>query len=595
MSEEIRGSAGGELSSPGPYLAKVVSHLDRTYSGYLQVEILQEAGNTEARQAQLHSVRYLSPFSGQTSADYLADSNDYNNTQKAYGFWMVPPDPGAIVVVIFIDSDPKKGYWIGCVHDMNMNFSVPGHAATTFHTDGKKARVPVAEYNKVASAPTADTTKIRKPASKLQDKLLAQGTLEDDIRGITTSSARREIPSMVFGISTPGPTDKTGRQAPVGKHEYKIPNAFVSRLGGSEFIMDDGDDKWEREKTPSEGPPVYKSVEDGQTGLRDRPHNELMRFRTRTGHQILMHNSEDLIYIGNSRGTAWIELTSDGKMDVYCEDSISFRTKQDFNFYADRDINMHAGRNFNIKVEGEMHTHVKKDSILIVDENQNIHIKKDVQKTYDKTYKHLVKENVDKVYQKDFTHTVLNSVSENFASSGGTVKTTTGGSIDVVHNGTTKMTYNGAYDHTVTGDRKVTTGGTHHINSGGQHIETASQIHMNGPTAAQAASAAEAPEAAEAVLPEPLKTHKLPDLPKPDGEIADFKTPLIVRRAPTPEPYPHHENIDPLKYKPAETDRDKEERYDPPEAESPTETMKKEGEYWKKYSTTTDTFAKVGK
>ena len=84
-------------------------------------------------------------------------------------------------------------------------------------------------------------------------------------------------------------------------------------------------------------------------------------------------------------------------------------------------------------------------------------------------------------------------------------------------------------------------------------------------------------------------------MPKPDGEIADFKTPLIVRRAPTPEPYPHHENIDPLKYKSAETDRDKEERYDPPEAKSPTETMKKEGEYWKKYSTSTDTFAKVGK
>jgi hypothetical protein len=205
-----------------------------------------------------------------------------------------------------------------------MNFSVPGHAATTFHSDGKKARVPVAEYNKLANAPIADTTKIKKPASKLQDKLLNQGTLEDDTRGITTSSARREIPSMVFGISTPGPTVKAGAQRPVGKHEYRIPNAFVSRLGGSEFVMDDGDDKWEREKTPSEGPPVYKSVEDGETGLRDRPHNELMRFRTRTGHQILMHNSEDLMYIGNARGTAWIELTSDGKMYVACADSIGF-------------------------------------------------------------------------------------------------------------------------------------------------------------------------------------------------------------------------------------------------------------------------------
>jgi uncharacterized protein (DUF2345 family) len=567
MAEETRGPTGGELSSPGPYLARVISHLDRTYSGYLQVELLQESGNTEARQAQLHAVRYLSPFSGQTSADFIAESNDYNNTQKAYGFWMVPPDPGAVVIVIFIDGDPKKGFWIGCVHDINMNFSVPGHAATTFHVDGKKARVPVAEYNKLASAPIPDTTKIKKPASKLQDKLLNQGTLEDDTRGITTSSARREIPSMVFGISTPGPTDKTGKQGAVGKKEYKIPNAFVSRLGGSEFVMDDGDDKWEREKTPSEGPPVYKSVEDGQTGLRDRPHNELMRFRTRTGHQILMHNSEDLMYIGNSRGTAWIELTSDGKMDVYCEDSISFRTKQDFNFYADRDINMHAGRNFNIKVNEEMHTHVIKDSILIVDANQKIHIKTNVDKTYDGNYQQHVKGNVDWKHGANWSHTIA---AESNSVTGGSLKTKVEGS----------------YDLNAGGHVFTTSGGSNETNAGGNIVETAPQIHMNGPGAATAAAAS---EASEAVLPEPLLPHNLADLPKQDGEITPKET--IVRRLPTPEPYPQHENIDPLKYKPEKTDRDTEGRY----GTSPTSTMEAPGEYWKKYSTTTDTFAKVGK
>lgn len=567
MAEETRGSTGGEISSPGPYLARVISHLDRTYSGYLQVELLQEAGNTEARQTQLHSVRYLSPFSGQTSADYIAESNDYNNTQKAYGFWMVPPDPGAIVVVIFIDSDPKKGFWIGCVHDINMNFSVPGHAATTFHSDGKKTRVPVAEYNKLANAPTADTTKIKKPASKLQDKLLNQGTLEDDTRGITTSSARREIPSMVFGISTPGPTDKAGAQRPVGKHEYKIPNAFVSRLGGSEFVMDDGDDKWERETTPSDGPPIYKSVEDGEKGLRDRPHNELMRFRTRTGHQILMHNSEDLMYIGNSRGTAWIELTSDGKMDVYCEDSISFRTKQDFNFYADRDINMHAGRNFNIKVNEEMHTHVIKDNILIVDANQKIHIKANVDKTYDGNYQQHVKGNVDWKHDANWNQTVAEESNS-------------------VVGGGSKTKVSGDFDLKVGGHVFTTSDGSNETNAGGNILETAPQIHMNGPIASSAASAT---NAAEAVLPEPLLPHKLADLSKQDGEISPKET--IVRRLPTPEPYPQHENIDPLKYKPDQTDRDIEGRY----GTSPTATMETPGEYWKKYSTTTDTFAKVGK
>ena len=84
------------------------------------------------------------------------------------------------------------------------------------------------------------------------------------------------------------------------------------------------------------------------TGDPTIPHNELVRLRTRTGHQILMHNSEDLIYIGNARGTTWIELTSNGKIDIYAEDSISIHTKVDFNFTADRDINFNAVRNINL-------------------------------------------------------------------------------------------------------------------------------------------------------------------------------------------------------------------------------------------------------
>jgi hypothetical protein len=366
---------------------------------------------------------------------------------------------------------------------------------------------------------------------------------------------------MVFGMSSPGPLNREGKKKFLGNSESPTPTPVpVQRLGGTQFVMDDGDDRYYRENKPSDGPPNYLNFTPSQLGDKDIPYNEHFRIRTRTGHQLLFHNSEDLIYIGNSRGTAWIEFTSDGKIDIYAEDSINIRTKQDFNFVADRDFNIEVGRNFNLKVNGEMHTHVIKDHILIVDENQKIHIKMDVDKTYDKTYKHNVKENVDKVYQKNFTHTVYNSVNENFASQGGTVKSSNGGNTDVVINGNIKISHNGSLDHTVTGDRKVTTGGTHHINSSGQHIETASQIHMNGPTAASAAAAAAAESAAEAVLPKILKTHSLPDLPAPNEDDVDKA--VIVRRMPTAEPYPFHENLDATKVKPDLTDRDVDGRYE---------------------------------
>jgi hypothetical protein len=512
MPQETRQTAQPR-PEPGPFLAKVISHLDPNYMGGLEVEILRPVGSA-GDDGNLHQVKYMSPFSGQTSVDYTTQINDYNNTQKSYGMWMVPPDVGATVIVIFIDGDPRKGYWIGCVPDEHQNFMVPGIASTKYNVEGTDkdlagiaGRAPVAEYNKKGGeASTSDASQIKKPQHPIVEALTEQGLLLDDIRGITTSSARREVPSMVFGISTPGPIDKRSgaQKGKVGKKGDQIAGAFVSRLGGTTFVMDDGDEKFVRKTTASEGPPEYANRGQGDTsGDATIPHNELVRIRTRTGHQILLHNSEDLIYIGNSRGTSWIELSSDGKIDIYAEDSVSLHTKQDLNFYAGRDINLEAGRNLNIKVTEEMHTNVLVDNILIVDGNQKIHVK-------------------------------------------------------------------GNLESTVVGHSYLTTTKNTEIKSGGNHIETATQIHMNGPAATPAE------------IPKVLKTHGVPD------ETGAELTQSIMRRVPTHEPYAQHENLDPIKVKPDQTDRDIDGRY-----EGNSGSILKPSDNWKKYSTTTDTFEKI--
>jgi len=348
--DHIPATAAGP-GRPGPYLAKIISHIDPSYMGMLEVEILRPVGNSgDGAEGQLHQVKMISPFYGVTGVDHVTpDPNDYNNTQKSYGMWFVPPDVGTTVMVFFIDGDSKRGYWFGCVPEEAMNFMIPGIASTEYTTGGK-GRVPVAEYNKKASSVVSDPTKVKKPRHPLADILEAQGLLNDDTRGITSSSARREVPSSVFGISTPGPVDKRSgaKRGKIGKKEHRVTNAFVSRLSGATFVMDDGDDKFLRKKPAKSGPPEYVAVEQGQSGGDPTiPHNELVRLRTRTGHQILLHNSEDLIYIGNARGTAWIELTSNGKIDIYSKDSISIHTENDFNLTAGRDINLCSGRAVN--------------------------------------------------------------------------------------------------------------------------------------------------------------------------------------------------------------------------------------------------------
>ena len=54
----------------------------------------------------------------------------------------------------------------------------------------------------------------------------------------------------------------------------------------------------------------------------------------------------------------------------------------------------------------------------------------------------------------------------------------------------------------------------------------------------------------------------------------------IMLRVPTTEPYPHHENLNPVDFKTDKTDRETGSAIDVPTA-------------WKEYSTVTDTFEKI--
>lgn len=463
---------------PGIYLGQVTGFLDPSRMGVFYVKLYRESGNMDVI-GQSIPVKYMTPFYGVTSKDYVTEVDDYDNTQKSYGMWMVPPDIGTTVVVVFIEGNEKYGYWIGCVPDETMNFMVPGVAATREVVDSTGGeRRPVAEYNRVVNEFISDPNKIKKAEHPLGKVLDDQGLDKDDTRGLTTSSARRETPSMVFGISTPGPIDKrpNKKKGKVGNKD-NFSTTFVSRLGGSTFVMDDGDDKFLRKTPASEGPPEYVSKENREAGGDPTvPHNELIRLRTRTGHQILLHNSEDLIYIGNAKGTTWIELTSNGKIDIYAEDSVSIHTKNDLNIKADRDINLEAGRNFNIKASGKIHQESKLDFEML----------------------------------------------------------------------------SGA-------DTKITSIANSHINSGTTHRETAGKIYMNSDQ--------------KAVAVTELTTFNNPT------ETGGTE-PSIMLRVPTHEPWPHHENLDPMSFMAIKTDRDSGAVIAVPPA-------------WKEYSTKIDTFDKI--
>lgn len=487
-----------KLASPGPYLAEITNHLDPSYMGSLEVSLIKTVQNSVELQEDTFVVRYLNPFYGVTSIRFQGnESSNFQDVQKSYGMWFVPPDVGTIVMVIFIDGDPNQGYWMGCVPDLYQNFMIPGLASSrdTAMTPEQLKRygtdnLPVAEFLKGQNSKGVTTPdKIKKPVHPFADRLLAQGLLLDTVRGITSSSARREAPSQVFGISTPGPLDPNGKKGSVG---YSTKNQVpVTRLGGTQFVMDDGDENGE---------------------------NELVRIRTRTGHQILMHNSQDLIYIANSKGTAWIELTSNGKLDIFATDSVSIHSEADFNLRADRDFNIEAGRNLNIRALKNMETNVSGYHFLVVDD----YYKASVRNDYDLSIGQTAKTSVGQDYHL--------SVSKDILGTAGSGMNLIGGE-----------------------SFKTGSGGEFSIDANGNVVVVGAQVHFNGPAAA-------APDSADsAEAPPLLNLFKLPNRdPRSTGWANDkYNTgtiSTIMQRVPTHEPWDQHENVNPAKFSSTATD-----------------------------------------
>jgi hypothetical protein len=332
--------------NPYPYIGVVKNNLDPTRCGRVQVYIPELGGNPDD-QANWRTVSYASPFMGYTSTEI--NSTDTVDTKEAfqdvshtYGMWMVPPDVGVEVICIFVAGDPMRGYWIACVNSNLSRYMLPGLASsnnvnsTNASADAQKSYtignvVPVVEFNENINTNTTNSNfyNAPKPIHETQYAVLKnQGLDRDDVRGTTTSSSQRETPSHVFGISTPGrpftndPADDPNyitklNAGTITEDYYRV----KSRKGGHTFIMDDG------------------SVVGG---------DQLMRLRTAKGHQILMHDTEQTIYIGHSTGNSWVEMGPDGSINMYSLGGVNLRSENTINVHSDNNINLNAKNNLHI-------------------------------------------------------------------------------------------------------------------------------------------------------------------------------------------------------------------------------------------------------
>ena len=342
-----KSSIGQYDTDPGPYIGIVAFPADPTRMGKLGVNIPELSKTNNPTKDQIIWCDYLSPFYGSKPRDAVSKTDPYNykESQQSYGMWFVPPDIGTEVLVMFIKGNKNHAFWLGCVPQPLINQEIPTSGSSentsvsadyvgemsTQSTDDIFGTnlLPAGEKNsRLNPEPLTgrEEKSFKRPVNDLlADQMLNQGTVGDPVRGPISSSVRRETPSRVFGMSTPGPIRTDSRQMNIGIEGDKI---RPDRGLGHSFIMDDGDFLGK---------------------------NKLTRLRTASGHQILMHDTEGSIYIANGSGNAWIEMTAEGRIDLYSGiGGINFRTEGDFNLHADGNFNVHAGNSLRMSATGEM-------------------------------------------------------------------------------------------------------------------------------------------------------------------------------------------------------------------------------------------------
>ena len=302
----------GIATSQGVYVGVVKKNDDSQNMGRLQVWIEDFGGDPEQESTWI-TVSYASPFGGTTSIyDQGTNVQDYSDTIKSYGFWAVPPDLEARVLVAFASGKLDRGYWFACLFQRGTQVSIPGIPAKNTYGGENK---PAAPKNK--KDPDADLEKYveHKPMS---DALKQQGLADDPLRGTTSSSVTRESPSKVLGILTPG------------QHQ---------------FVMDDGD-------------------KDGNS--------KLIRLRTTSGTQLLLDDTSGHVYIISKAGESWMELSADGRVHIYGSKDISIRTQENLNLYADKNVNIEAGANVNIKSGADIHAEAAENIKTLAGANTTI-------------------------------------------------------------------------------------------------------------------------------------------------------------------------------------------------------------------------------
>lgn len=398
---------------------------------------------------------YCSPFAGHTQVLPRGPEDNYTTGPVAYGMFAIPK-VGTDVIVGTVNGDPNIRVWFGAIYGMYLSDTIP-HGRYTFNDTTNPGQL---------DGPLSST---EQPIQPLYNNLTAAFTRTTSVASNDSGAGlppRKNFEWRVRGADF--------QAAALGLIQKNQPDQVVSKLADDRqinFTEEDGTvfhqgnftqgyaqsriepnatyDTSLVETGVNYDPQTYSFTTPGfhSMVMDDRPENCRMRFRTSSGHQIILDDTNERIYISTVEGNNWIEMDQSGNIDVYAARRVSIHSAMDVNITCDGSFRVNAKQGIHLDSETEVRVTSKADMHLRAYGSARIKANSDVN----------IASGSDTNVQSS-GNLNLQSESDTNVNTGGTGAWTTGSSLN--------------------------------FNASGNILGTASQIHLNGPQAAEAATAA---------------------------------------------------------------------------------------------------------
>lgn len=278
--------------------------------------------NTSDSADHLPWATYCTAFGGMVNANMSRGPNAGSTSQGPVAYGMINiPKRGASVAVACIDGDPYYRIWFGVVLDQGSISTLPH--GRFFYQDN-----PALPGK---GTPEGPLNSYQQPIEPLYSNYTQafggkSGNFEWRTRGADFSAAGNTPDFLNLSpSSTPDETTPTVFTAEDGS-TFSVQNGYAkNRLQGFETDNESCVFSWTS--------PGFHSI-----SMDDRPENCRMRFRTASGTQVILDDTNERIYINTANGANWFEMDFDGNIDMFATTRINLHAESDVNVTSDKSV-----------------------------------------------------------------------------------------------------------------------------------------------------------------------------------------------------------------------------------------------------------------